>query len=169
MNGEHAGRQNPRAPPAVFEAGSNHDPFQVLTAEHALIRLHLARALEAAHHTVGEAQASLSAFVDGVERHQRREDLVIVPLCERLLGGKDGVACVLRDDHEAIRRAMDAVQAALGRRPSQASAIALDELRGLVEAHFNKEERVLFPQLAARLAGRESATLARNLRAAGSP
>lgn len=160
----------PRESPAVFEALSNEDPFQVLTAEHALIRLTLARVVEAAQRDAAgaDARAALSALADGFEIHQRREDRVIYPLCERLFGGKDGVACVLRDDHEAVRRALEGVRPASGRR-GPVSASALEALRLLLEAHFVKEERVLFPQIGARLAGRETAALAKRLRTAGSP
>ncbi len=154
-------------PPLVFEAGSDQAPFQVLTAEHALIRLHVARALQAAARdpTGAEARKTLAVVADSFRVHQRREDLVMYPVCERLFGGRDGVASVLRDDHEAIRLALDRLGAAAAR-SGPVPAAGLVELRGLLEGHFLKEERVLFPLMTAYLPGKEATDLARRLRAA---
>lgn len=153
---------------SVYEAPSSPGPFQVLTAEHALIRLHLSRALEAARRDPegDEARRALVALFDGVRLHQRREDEVMYPLCERLFDGKDGAACVLRDEHAGIRRAFDGL-AAESARHGPITEGALEDLRGLLEHHFVREERVLFPFITAHLQGREAANLARRLRAAG--
>ncbi len=151
---------------AVYEAGADLEPFQVLAGEHALLRLQLTRALDAARaNPLGStARRALAALYDGFRLHQRREDLVLVPACERLFGGRDGAASVLRDEHAAIRRAFTAALAkpvGLG----SLSVPALHELHGLLEAHFVREERVLFPMMTAHLARREAADLARRLRA----
>lgn len=150
----------------VYEAGARLEPFQILTAEHALLRLQMRRALDAARrdpHGDGSRRA-LAALLDGFRLHERREDIVMVPACERLFGGKDGAASVLRGDHSAIR---DAFSAALAEpaAPNPISVPALENLHHLLEAHFAREERVLFPLMTAHLAGREAADLARRLRA----
>ncbi len=160
-------RDGPRRPPAVFEAGSSLDPFQILAAEHALIRLHLSRLVDASSRdgAGAEAQKALAALSDGFRLHERREDLVLYPVCERLFGGRDGVASVLREDHGAIGRTLERLLAEPPRLGAM-SASTLDELRSLLEDHFVKEERVLFPLMTAYLPGKESASLARRLRAA---
>ena len=150
---------------AVYEEGSRLEPFQVLTAEHALLRLQLSRALDAARHDPlgSSARKSLALLYDGFRLHQRREDLVMVPACERLFGGKDGAASVLREDHMAIREAFATAMAGpVGLAP--VALQALENLRALLEAHFAREERVLFPLMTAHLAGREASDLARRLR-----
>ncbi len=156
-----------RRRPAVFEAVASLDPFQILAAEHALIRLQLSRLVDAAQLDPAgvEARRNLAALSDGFRLHERREDLVLYPVCERLFDGRDGVVCVLREDHEAIGRSLGRL---LGEPPRRGpvSAAALDDLRSLLEDHFAKEERVLFPLMTAYLAGRDSANLARRLRAA---
>lgn len=142
------------------------DPFQVLTAEHALIRLQMARVLETVRRdpTGAGARKAVSEFADGIRLHQRREDLVMYPVCERLFGGRDGVASVLRDDHEAIRQTLERLLAgAPGPDPIRAADV--EDLHGLLEDHFVKEERVLFPLMTAYLPGKENAALARRLRA----
>ncbi len=151
----------------VYEAASSLEPFQVLTAEHALIRLQISRALEAARRDPSAAatRRTLAALEEGFRVHQRREDLVMYPLCERLFGGKDGVASVLRDDHATIRGAFARV-ASDGGPVGPISADGLEGLRDLVEAHFAREEKVLFPLMTAHLDGRAAADLARRLRAA---
>lgn len=154
----------------MFEAGSGPDPFQVLTGEHALIRLHLARTLEAARTDVHGrgAREAFAAFEMSFRVHQRREDLVMYPECERLFGGPDGVASVLREDHDAIHRILEPLAAGTGR-PPRVDVEALERVRDLLEGHFAKEERVLFPLMMAYLPGKESANLARRLRAAAAP
>ncbi len=153
--------------PAVFESASGSDPFQILSAEHALIRLHLARILDAAggQDEGTAARTALASLAESFRLHERREELVLYPVCEQLFGGPEGVAAVLRKDHAAIRTAVERLLTA-GERFRSGSPDALDELHRLMEQHFAKEERVLFPLMIARLAGKESARLARRLRAA---
>ncbi len=155
-----------RGPPRVFEASSSRDPFQVLAAEHALIRLQLARAIDAARsgEDGASARAAIASLADGFRLHQRREDLVMYPVCERLFGGPEGVASVLRDDHAEIEQLLSTLADGRGSSGLAAGA-ALEDLRRLCEVHFVREERVLFPLMTAYLAGKESAELARRLRA----
>lgn len=155
----------PRRPQEVYEAASRLDPFQVLTAEHALLRLELSRAIETARADSGgvETRRALAVLLNGFRMHQTREDVVMYPVCERLFGGRDGPAAALREEHELIRLAFDKL-AADAERPRPASAEALEEVRQHLEAHFVKEERVLFPLMMAHLQGREIADLARRLR-----
>ncbi len=149
--------------PRVYEAATGLDPFQILTAEHALLRLQLTRVLEAARQApAARARDALASLLEVYELHERREDQAMVPVCERLFGGRDGAASVLRDDHEAIRSAFHALSA---QRAGVALSVAsLERLRLLLEDHFAKEERVLFPLILAHLEGREAADLARRLR-----
>ncbi len=151
--------------PEVFEAGSSPDPFQVLAAEHALIRLHLARAIEAARlpEDGGGTQKALAVLADSFRLHERREDLVLYPICEQLFGGRESVVAVLRQDHHAIRQMLQ--RTVDPTRSASVPSETLDELGRLLEGHFAKEERVLFPLMTAHLPGRESARLARRLRA----
>ena len=87
----------------------------------------------------------------------------MVPACGRLFGGKGGAASVLREDHMAIREAFATAMAGpVGLAP--VALQALENLRALLEAHFAREERVLFPLMTAHLAGREASDLARRLR-----
>jgi len=164
MGSARRGAKKPDRGTEVYEAVSRSDPFSILSAEHALLRQQFARAFvvqEAADPTaIRDALATLSA---SLRLHQRREDLVLYPVCERLFGGKGGAASVLRDDHAAIAEQLEALgheSEATGR----VSRLRLDVLRNEVDDHFGKEERVLFPLTAALLSGTESSTLARRLR-----
>jgi iron-sulfur cluster repair protein YtfE (RIC family) len=150
----------------VYEPVSRSDPFGILVAEHALLRQQFARALGAAGDgadpsSIREALAALSV---SLRLHQRREDLVLYPVCERLFGGEGGAASVLREGHVAIAEQLDA----LVRESEAAGRVSrgrLEVLRNELDDHFGKEERVLFPLTAALLSGTESSSLARRLRA----
>ncbi len=160
-------RLGPPTRDSVYEAASSSDPFNILAAEHALLRQRFARVLAAAADGSDRAsiRGTLGALSESLEIHQRREDLVLYPLCESLFGGKLGAAAVLRDDHAAIERQVDALlraSQATGRVPRH----QLDSLRHAVDEHFGKEERILFPLTAALLSGTESTALARRLRGA---
>lgn len=151
----------------VNEAAVRSDPFWILVAEHALLRQQFARALAIAQKvTNGVAtRRALIALSDSLRLHQRREDLVLYPACERLFGGKDGTASVLRNDHTEIReRLAGLLREQHGRGP--VSPVRIDMIRLHMEDHFGKEERLLFPMMAALITRTESAALARRLRAA---
>ncbi len=141
------------------------DPFQILSAEHDLLRQGFARLLEAARlDDEGWACQRVSRnLLVSMKLHQRREDRALYPVCERLFGGKDGAASVLKEEHTAILAGLTGLvrpgDPAATRRRAQAEALRL-----LAEEHFGKEERILFPLTAALLSGTESTALARRLR-----
>ncbi len=151
----------------VYEAGTSNDPFQILTGEHALIRLQLARTSDAARRDAAGAEARelLRALADSFRLHEQREDLVLYPECERLFGGRDGVASVLREDHDVMGETLNRLVEGPSRLKPVSLAL-LEDLRRRMEDHFVKEERVLFPAMTAHLPGRASANLSRRLRAA---
>ncbi len=141
------------------------DPFQILVAEHDLLRHEFARILEVAQLDDGgwACQRASRALLASVRRHQRREDRVLYPVCERLFGGRDGAAAVLKGEHAAILEGLagllDQTNSDRVARRARAEAVWLR-----AEDHFGKEERVLFPLTAALLSGTESTALARRLR-----
>jgi iron-sulfur cluster repair protein YtfE (RIC family) len=130
-----------------------------------LLRQQLARLLVAVTDGADESSVhrDLAAVSESLRLHQRREDAVLYPVCERLFGGKEGAASVLRRDHAVLAEELEI----LGREsavPGRVSRLRVETLRTVVEGHFDKEERVLFPLTAALLSGRESTDLARRLR-----
>ncbi len=148
-----------------YEPVSRSDPFSILVAEHALLRQQFARALLALQDGDDSSaiRAALMALSESLRLHQRREDIVLYPVCERLFGGKGGAASVLRDDHAALAGQLEALTReceSVGR----VSRLRLDMLRNEADGHFGKEERVLFPLTAALLSGTETSDLARRLR-----
>lgn len=148
-----------------YAGGTASDPFQILAAEHAFMRQELHRAVSAAKAgNVGSgASRALDALADSLRLHQRREELILYPLCERLFGGKEGAASVLREDHGSILADLDTLRREGGVRGGPPSG-GLERIRDALEDHFGKEERILFPLIAALLSGKESALLARRLR-----
>lgn len=146
------------------------DPFQILCAEHALLRRDIARIVEESKdHAAGVvANRLLVSLCPLVGQHLLREERVLYPVCERLFGGRDGPALVLREDHREIRRRLDLLADEAGR-VGQVSHARLDVLHLQIADHFRKEERVLFPLTRARLSGTESSSLARRLRGLPDP
>ncbi len=94
--------------------------------------------------------------------HLRREDIGLYPLGECLFDGPEGAAGVLQGDHATMRLAIEAFSR--GGPPDEEAAGGLRELVVSMEAHFRKEEHVLFPLMAAVLSGTEASSLARRLR-----
>lgn len=165
MKRVHAPRTGPRGEDSVYAGGSRTDPFGILVAEHALLRQRVARVLAAARGETSSVGRALGALTESLRIHQRREDRALLPLCERLFGGRDGAASVLRDDHAAIIERLEALTreaASTGR----ISPLRLENTLHELEDHLGKEERVLFPLTAALLSGTESSDLASRLRAA---
>ena len=148
----------------AYESAARSDPFQLLVAEHALIRQEIARALQAAGKTQipSRLDRTLQALVDNVQLHTKREDRVLYPICERLFGGKDGAAAVMREDHAEIKA--DLMVLARRCKPAEVRRGEIEQLRTHMEAHFAKEEHVLFPLMAALLSNPEATALARRLR-----
>lgn len=142
------------------------DPFRILIEEHTRLRRELMRTLAAARFEErrSEATPAFEALSDSLRLHQKREELILYPLCERLFGGREGAAGVLRSDHGSILAELDTVRRGGDLRTGM-PPVGLERIRIALESHFGKEERVLFPLIAAHLSGRESALLARRLAA----
>ena len=142
------------------------DPFQILTAEHAMLRRDFAALVQGLETVSGrtESQKALESLAQALVAHLRSEEAVVYPVCERLFGGKAGAASVLREDHRSLRERVDALLAASSN-SSPISRSRADMLRLEASDHFGREERILFPLTAALLSGTEADTLARRLRA----
>jgi iron-sulfur cluster repair protein YtfE (RIC family) len=153
----------------AYEGAARLGPFQILVAEHALIRQEIDRALEAVRKTPPPRRTDRfpQAIVTLVELHTRREERVLYPICERLFGGKDGAAAVMREDHAAIK--VDLAALTRSRKPAEVRRAEIEQLKTHVEAHFAKEEHVLFPLMAALVSNPEATALARLLRIASTP
>lgn len=150
----------------AYLALSHLDPFQILSAEHALLGRDFARLLVAAPDgpegiAGGNLLVSLSM---SLEQHLQGEERVIYPVCERLFGWTDGPAPVLRENHRAIRERLETLVGE-ARRGRPVSRVRLDMLRLEMADHFGKEEHVLFLLMSALLTGTESNSLALRLRA----
>ena len=149
---------------------------QVLLSEHARLRsaLHTARAALQALGAGGPETLpldlpSLQDWIGGLTTHATKENQILFPAVERLIGSTNGPTAVMRLEHQEIdRRAQHFIETLnrFGDRPirveptpashgpgrndsRQASTVALaesfDELADLLQSHFEKEEQVLFP------------------------
>lgn len=142
------------------------NPFELLVAEHGILRRHLGRALVMAQdsRSAAERRKALESFLAALRVHIRREEKALFPLCERLLGGPDSAISVLQEDHEAV----GILAASLAREADARGHVDVDRLEELahrLEGHFVREEKVLFPVAETRMTAAEAMFLARRLRA----
>ncbi len=159
-----AGKHNLKAlaPDRPRVSAAHSDPFQVLCAEHAVLRRDFARLLEPSG--TQTPRRDLGALARSLEVHLGREERLVYPAVERLFGGREGAASVLREEHASIRQRLDRLAKEIqgGRGPSP---VRTDMLRLQLDDHFRREERILFPLAAAFLSGTQSDRMARRLRA----
>ncbi len=114
------------------------------------------------HETVGlvaggshaEARGLFADFASGLIRHIEMEEGVLFPFFEEKTGITGGPTAVMRQEHAGIRRLLERIGSALSASDGVAFAAARDELLELLEAHNQKEERMLYP-LSDRVAGGE--------------
>lgn len=140
------------------------DPFDVLTAEHTVLRRHTQRAVQAAEGRKDALQRiAVETLVAAVRRHLQREDFSLYPLCERLFGGDGGPMQVMRRDHTAVRRALARLDGAISASRPGDLPRHLGDLDRTLNAHLRREERVLFPLTAVHLSEAEAALLVRSL------
>ncbi|MGQ0796555.1 MAG: hemerythrin domain-containing protein [Methanobacteriota archaeon] len=136
--------------------------FGVLVAEHDIQRTQLRRALSSAPSMDRRLGREVRSFATGMRRHLRREDRALYPFCARLFGGQSGPVEVLRDDHRALKGKLTAIERAL----SDAKDVRplLVDLEPVIDRHFGREEKVLFPLTAARLTEAQAAFLEEKLK-----
>lgn len=139
---------------------TNEGPFVLLASEHASLRTELRQTIRiaASQDARPSVRTAVQALRSTAERHMEEEDVILYPIAERLFG-PHGAVLVLRQDHAAIRAMLNRA-GPIHRNP----AGLLENVAARMEEHLGREERVLFPMMAALLAEREMDRLARRLR-----
>lgn len=152
------------------EALARSDPFQLLIAEHELLRAQVRRTIRALRglDEAAARQEAMRALHQMARQHMDREDHAVYPVCERLFGPY-GAVSVMRTDHAAIEDGFQGLDmsALRGRRGEVAERV--EGVAHRLDAHLAREERVLFPMMAALLSGTEMDRLARELRRTPTP
>lgn len=140
------------------------NPFDLLVAEHELLREHLGRARTAlrARGNPGNRAPEAEALAEALRIHFRREETALYPLCERLFGGPESAVRVLQEDHRAIGEALGLLRDA--RRNPREGLRRLENLGRLLESHLAREEKVLFPLAESRMSVAQANLLTRGLR-----
>lgn len=154
---------------------------QVLLAEHKTIRAVLNPAFEAAGELASIGQRAFAASLPALRAladlmegdlalHAAKEDQILFPAIEGTIGSIGGPTEVMRDEHRRIHVGGEAFRTALAGLPEHPSADSLQtmaagllELGQLISAHFDKEERALFPMADALLTPQESEAIGERL------
>jgi iron-sulfur cluster repair protein YtfE (RIC family) len=105
------------------------------------------------------AMEYLAPFHKRLETHMDAEEVILFPTYERATGC-DGPTTVMRREHAEIRRLMRALRASLSGTGMPADPLhLLEEIARVLESHNAKEERVLYPEVDARVAAGQIAPL----------
>jgi hemerythrin-like domain-containing protein len=78
-------------------------------------------------------------------RHLDKEDRVLFPAIDRMLGNAAGATVVMRTEHRLLRAIVARMAYALSHRDSTRFFDEADALRKLMRLHHLKEEAVLYP------------------------
>ena len=140
--------------------GVNMDPIQILLDDHARILARLAPLRIAVHQIAERGRAALPDVLPVVRdvvpavavhlaAHSRREDEAFFPVVEAACGGHFGPTDVMRGEHEAMDETIERLQAMLADAEPHWGVNDLGDWCGrlihLIDAHFGKEESVVFP------------------------
>lgn len=136
------------------------DPIDSLLDEHARIMACLAP-LRAVVHQIAERGPAAMPDVLPVVRdvvpavamdllaHSQREDEAFFPVVEAAFGGQFGPTAVMRAEHDALDESIERLQVMLADTNPRWGINDLGDWCGrlihLIDAHFGKEEHVVFP------------------------
>lgn len=112
-----------------------------------------------------DAGRVLGSFAAGLLRHIRLEDEILFPTFERLTGMTGGPTVVMREEHRAIERHLEAAVAAVGERDAPGYTAAREALLEVLGEHNEKEEAIIYPMTDGHLEEPARRQLAADLRA----
>ena len=176
-----------------------HDPIDQLLAEHRDIMAEIEILRRAVKDLRDRRDAALPTALPALRsvgrmmatrllRHARKEDEVLFPALERVLGKSDSPTAVMRQEHRAIHdrarvfretlRELNEVEhpaivaggatlRSLAERGGDVAALAEtgEEIVSLLDLHFGKEEVILFPMAREILSDDEMAEVGRRMEA----
>lgn len=110
-----------------------------------------------------EARREYGEFDRGLDRHIRLEEGILFPAFEARSGRVDGPTAVMREEHRAIRAALDVMREAITRGDARYFRDGVASLLTVLPGHNAKEEHVLYPATDRALSAPERAALADRL------
>ena len=112
-----------------------------------------------------EARDRWAEFACGLERHIVIEETIVFPVFDAL-SPAGGPTRVMRIEHEQVRRAIAAMNAALEQAATDAFDVAVEALVSVLGEHNAKEEGVLYPAIDRMLDDEARSTLVRRMQLA---
>lgn len=100
---------------------------------------------EVARRQWDSARIEFNRFVTLFDRHLDKEERVLFPQLDRMLGNAAGPTSVMRTEHGYLRAIVGRMAQALATRDSNSFFDEADALRMLMRQHNLKEEAVLYP------------------------
>lgn len=103
-----------------------------------------------------EAEASLKAFSEALERHFTMEEKVLFPEFEAATGSTQGPTSVMRMEHQQMRSILSMLHESLAQRDVDNFLGHSDTLNTMMQQHNMKEESILYVMSDRVLAGQQS-------------
>jgi iron-sulfur cluster repair protein YtfE (RIC family) len=92
-----------------------------------------------------QCEQQLAQFRAALETHMKIEEEVLFPAFEQATGMTSGPTAVMRDEHQEMLKALDAMHGARVAGDAQRFASLAQSFTSLLNAHSAKEENVLYP------------------------
>ena len=102
------------------------------------------------------AQTKWSLFVEELLKHLDREEQILFPAFEQATGMTQGPTTVMRYEHQEMRQLLSDLQAAISQHDAVSFLGLSETLLVLMQQHNLKEENVLYPMAASRIAHLDS-------------
>lgn len=118
---------------------------------HALADELLAEEVSARPQLFGKLREEVADFTDKLKKHSRKEDDGLFPMMARYIGSTSGPIAVMEYEHEIaeqhLQRFLEQSEKLTGMEDEVVQPVVQEAVQAhlILERHFSKEERVLFP------------------------
>ena len=94
-----------------------------------------------------DLSAAFKAVVDEIERHLKREENVLFPAAERVMGSSGGPTQVMRMEHGQMRDLIESLSKVAALEDKDEFLGEAETLLVLMQQHNMKEEQILYPMI----------------------
>lgn len=107
-----------------------------------------------------ELQGVFEEFNEETERHLAREENILFPRLEKVMGSTEGPTQIMRMEHEQIRQLINNLNVMIGNRDRDGILGESETLLIMMQQHNAKEEQILYPMMDRMLGAEEDSILA---------
>ena len=107
-----------------------------------------------------QLQSVFNEFTAETERHFLREEKILFPRLENVMGSADGPTQVMRLEHEQIRLLTENLKVMIENKDRESILGEAETLLIMMQQHNAKEEQILYPMMDRTLVSEEESLLA---------